>query len=46
MGTSLPLKAQTSFNVGKLANLTSNLIQKIKSRNIIEAKFMTEFDLA
>jgi hypothetical protein len=26
------------WNVGKLANLTSNLIQKNKSRNIAEAK--------
>jgi hypothetical protein len=32
--------------VGNLANLTSNLIQEIKSRNILEAKFMTKFDLA
>jgi hypothetical protein len=35
-----------SKNVGKLANLTSNLIQEIKSRNILEAKFRTKFDLA
>jgi proteasome assembly chaperone (PAC2) family protein len=32
--------------VGNLANLTSNLIQEIKSRNILEAIFMTIFDLA
>jgi hypothetical protein len=32
--------------VGNLANLTSNLIQEIKSRNIPKAKFMTKFDLA
>jgi hypothetical protein len=34
------------FCVGKLANLTINLIQKIKTRKLIEAKFMTKFDLA
>jgi proteasome assembly chaperone (PAC2) family protein len=31
--------------VGNLANLTSNLIQEIKSKNILEAIFMTIFDL-
>jgi hypothetical protein len=31
--------------VGNLGNLTSTLIQKIKSTNITEARFMTKFDL-
>jgi hypothetical protein len=32
--------------VGNLANLMSNLIQEIESKNIAEAIFMTIYDLA
>jgi hypothetical protein len=44
-GKTLNKKKVFGENVGNLGNLTSNLIQKIKSTDITEARFMTNFDL-